>query len=271
MVLPGIREDMVEVGGFTVSRSVQDPGWRWSEHTKPLVGGEWCEARHVGVVISGSWGAELRDGTVLEFGPDDVYDVPPGHDGYTIGDEPCVLIEWMGMRALAGRHGEFQDRVLVTLLFVDVVGSTPELVRSGDAGWRERLAAHHAAARAELERFRGREVDAAGDGVFAVFDAPARALRCAAAVRDAAARNDLEVRVGVHAGEVVVAGDAVRGVTVHEAARIMALAAPGEILVSDTTRALAHGAGLRFEDRGVRELKGLPEPRRLYAYLETER
>src|SRR5438132_8565100 len=107
---------MGEIAGITVSRSVQAPGWRWSEHTKPLVGGELCEARHVGVVVSGSWGAVLRDGTVLEFGPDDVYDVPPGHDGYTIGDEQCVLIEWLGMRALAGSRSEFHDRVLTTLL-----------------------------------------------------------------------------------------------------------------------------------------------------------
>ena len=96
---------MVEIGGMTVSRTVQDPGWRWSEHVKPVVGGEWCEARHVGVVVSGNWGAILRDGTEIEFGPGDVYDIPPGHDGYTIGDEPCVLIEWMGMRALAGQRG----------------------------------------------------------------------------------------------------------------------------------------------------------------------
>jgi hypothetical protein len=87
---------------MTVARTVQDPGWRWSTDMQPLVGGEWCEARHFGVVISGRFGASLRDGTALEFGPLDVYDIPPGHDGYTIGEEAAVMIEWSGMRALAG-------------------------------------------------------------------------------------------------------------------------------------------------------------------------
>jgi len=269
IVFPGVTEDMVEIGGFTVSRTVQDPGWRWSEHMKHLVGGDLCEARHVGVVLSGSWGAVLRDGSVLEFGPDDVYDVPPGHDGYTIGDEPCVLIEWLGMRALAGSQGQFRDRVLATLLFTDVVESTAVLVSRGDAAWRELLSLHHHSVRVEIERFGGTEVDIAGDGVLATFDASVRAIRCAAAIRAGAAPNGLQIRAGIHAGEVVRAGDAVRGVAVHEAARIMALAAPGEILVSDMTRALVQGAGLEFEDRGLNELKGLPEPRRLFAYVES--
>jgi len=268
IAFPGITEDMVEIGGLTVSRSVSEPGWRWSEHMRPHVGGDWCEARHIGVVVSGSWGALLRDGTVLEFGPDDVYDVPPGHDGYTLGDQPCVLIEWSGMRALAGSSGEFHDRILATLLFTDIVESTAALVEAGDTAWRDALAIHHAAVRTELERFRGREIDIAGDGLLATFDAPARALRCAAAIRAGAAARGLEVRSGVHAGEVAAAGDQLRGIAVHEAARIMAFAGPGEILVSDTTRALAQGSGLEFEDRGTHELKGLPEPRRIFAYVE---
>ena len=153
IALPGITEDMVEIGGFTVSRAVTIPGWRWSEHTRPLVGGEWCEARHIGVVVSGSWAAELRDGSVLEFGPDDVYDVPPGHDGYTVGDEPCVLIEWSGMRALAGSYGEFHDRVLATLLFTDIVESTATILSGGDTAWRDLLAMHHGAMRAGSSGF----------------------------------------------------------------------------------------------------------------------
>ena len=267
--LPGISEHLLEIGGMTVCRTVQDPGWRWSEHVKPVVGGEWCEARHVGVVISGAWGAILRDGTELEFGPGDVYDMPPGHDGYTIGDEPCVLIEWMGMRALAGRLGEFHERALVTLLFTDIVESTATLLGAGDSAWHERLQMHYATVRVELERFRGREVNSTGDGMLAVFDAPARALRCASAIRRRAAREGLDIRAGVHAGEVVVAGSDVRGLAVHEAARIMSKAGAGEVLVSATTRALVQGTGLEFEDRGEHELKGLPEPRRLYAFLDT--
>ena len=260
---------MVEIGGMTVSRTVQEPGWRWSEHVKPVVGGEWCEARHVGVVVSGAWGAILRDGTEIEFGPGDLYDIPPGHDGYTIGDEPCVLIEWMGMRALAGQRGEFHERTLVTLLFTDIVESTTALLGAGDAAWHERLQMHYTTVRVELERFRGREVSSTGDGVLAVFDAPARALRCASAIRRRAVSEGLEIRAGVHAGEVVVAGTDVRGLAVHEAARIMSKAAPGEVLVSETTCALVQGTGLEFDDRGEHDLKGLPEPRRLFAFVEA--
>ncbi len=98
--LPGIDEAVVEVGGFTVAKVVQDPGWVWSRDMRPLIGGgEYCEARHVGLVVSGRWGATMRDGTTMEFGPDDVFDVPPGHDGYTIGDEACVIYEFSGVRS----------------------------------------------------------------------------------------------------------------------------------------------------------------------------
>ena len=121
---PGITEALVEVAGMTIARTVQEPGWRWSTDVRPLVGGEWCEARHIGVMLSGRQGFLLRDGRSLEFGPDDVFDVPPGHDGYTVGDEPAVMIEWSGMRAFAGTHGAFDDRVLATLLFTDLVDST---------------------------------------------------------------------------------------------------------------------------------------------------
>ena len=93
--LPGLSEEHVELGGYMVARSIQEPGWRYSRDMAPLAGGDpWCGDRHVGVVLSGRWGAVLRDGTTMEFGRDDVYDCPPGHDGYTIGDEPCVMIEW---------------------------------------------------------------------------------------------------------------------------------------------------------------------------------
>jgi class 3 adenylate cyclase len=264
---PGDHRDLVEIAGMTVARTVQDPGWRWSTDMQPLVGGEWCEARHIGVVISGRLGALMRDGTVLEFGPDDVYDIPPGHDGYTIGEEPAVMIEWSGMRALAGAQGEFHDRILVTLLFTDLVESTATLVRVGDVAWRELLAAHHQAARSEVERFRGRIVDTAGDGLLAVFDAPARALRCASAIRAAAMLQGLQVRAGIHAGEVATVGSDVRGVAVHEAARIMAAAAADEILVSETIPALVSGLGLIFADRGEQELKGFGS-RKLFAFSD---
>ncbi len=264
---PGIREDLVEIAGMTVARTVQDPGWRWSTDMRHLVGGEWCEARHIGVVISGRWGAVLRDGTVIEFGPDDVYDLPPGHDGYTIGDEPAVMIEWSGMRALAGGRAGLDDRVLAILLFTDLVESTTTLVQVGDLGWRDVITHHHQTARSEVERFRGRIVDTAGDGLLAIFDAPARALRCAVAIRDAATHHALQVRAAVHAGEVTTAGDDIRGLAVHEAARILAAAAPNEILVSETIPSLVSGLGLGFEERGTHELKGFGE-RTLLAFVD---
>lgn len=262
---PGIVEDLVDVAGMTVARTVQDPGWRWSTDLRPLVGGEWCEARHIGVVISGQVGFLFRDGRAVEYGPDDVYDVPPGHDGYTIGDEPAVMIEWFGMRALAGTRGGFEDRILATLLFVDIVESTTQASRVGDVAWRELLSLFHQAARSAIEQTRGRLVDTAGDGVFAVFDAPARALRCASAIRTAVGAQGLHVRAGVHAGEVATDSTDVRGVAVHEAARIMASAGPGEILVSETIPVLVSGLGLEFVDQGERDLKGIGS-RRLYAF-----
>ena len=262
----GVAEDIVEIGGFTIARTVQDPGWRWSS-TDPRSEGALCESHHVGVVLSGHWGAELRDGALLEWGPEDVFDCPPGHDGYTIGDEPCVMIEWGGVRTFVAPRSGFGDRFLAALLFTDLVDSTSMVARIGDVAWHELLSEHYRSAREELERAGGKEINTTGDGLFATFDAPARALRCAASIRDAAERQGLAIRAGVHVGEVTVSQDGVRGIAVHEASRVMAAAGAGEIFVSDIARALAAPAGLTFEDRGEQALKGIEGPRRLYVYL----
>jgi class 3 adenylate cyclase len=262
----GVAEDIVEIGGFTIARTVQDPGWRWSS-TDPRSEGALCESHHVGVVLSGRWGAELVDGTLLEWGPEDVFDCPPGHDGYTIGDEPCVMLEWGGVRTFIAPRSGFGDRFLAALLFTDLVDSTSMVARIGDVAWHELLSEHYRSAREELERAGGKEINTTGDGLFATFDAPARALRCAASIRDAAERQGLAIRAGVHVGEVTVSQDGVRGIAVHEASRVMGAAEAGEILVSDIARALAAPAGLTFEDRGEQALKGIEGPRRLYAYL----
>lgn len=264
---PLIRLRMVELGDLTVGELVSEPGWRWSEHVRPAVGGVWCQSRHVGFVISGSLGIDFPDGTRFEFGPGDVFDVPPGHDGYTIGDEPCVQVEWMGIRAWAGFPTGIHSRVLATLLFTDLVDSTAMAAELGDARWRELLSEHFGAVRLELERFGGREVKTTGDGILATFGGAARALYCAAAIRRLANREGLQIRAGVHVGEVELVGEDVRGVTVHEAARIMAAAGAGEILVSDMTRALAGAAGLAFEDRGTHSFKGLDGEWRLAAFV----
>lgn len=266
---PGIKARLVDLGDMTVGHIVTEVGWRWSTHVRPSVGGEWCQARHVGVILSGRLGIEMSDGTSVEFGPNEVFDVPPGHDGRTVGDEPCVQIEWAGLRAFAGFPTGIRSRVLQTLLFTDLVDSTQTAAQLGDARWRELLSGHFEAVRRELERFGGREVDTTGDGFFATFDGPARALHCAAAIRRAANRDGLRVRAGVHVGEVELVGANVRGVSVHETARIMASAAGDEILVSDLTRALAGASGLVFEDRGTHALRGLEGEWRLAAFVES--
>ena len=266
--MPGVEEDIVHVGEEIVARVVLHPGWRWSNDMRAIAGGRWCETHHVGVILSGRQGVVLRDGTVREYGPDDVYDIPPGHDGYTIGAEPCVGIEWSGARTWAGRDVRYLDRALVTLLVTDLVESTNLLARIGDVAWRELIGHHVARAREELAQFRGTEIDLAGDGLLATFDGPARAIRCATAIREAALADGLHIRAAVHVGEVEVVGDRIRGLAVHEAARILGAARPDDILVSQTTRDLASGAGLAFEDRGLHVLKGIPEERRLFAFLD---
>jgi class 3 adenylate cyclase len=264
---PKITARLVELGDLTIAMLVSEPGWRWSEHNRPKVGGEWCQARHVGVVLSGRIGIDFSDGTSAVFGPNDVFDIPPGHDGYTVGEEPCVQIEWAGIRAWAGFPTGVHSRVLRTLLFTDLVDSTPLAGRLGDARWRQLLSEHFEQARAELERFQGREVTTTGDGIVATFDGPARALHCAAAIRRRANADDLHIRAGVHVGEVELVGEDVRGVAMHETARIMAAADTDEILVSDLTRALAGATELRFEDRGSHTLKGLDGEWKLAAYV----
>ena len=265
--LPKLTARLVDIGEVTVSRTVSEPGWRWSEHVRPSVGGEWCQVRHVGVIVSGRLGILYPDGTEVVFGPDDVFEIPPGHDGYTVGDEPCVQIDWAGNRPFfASFLIGSRSRVLATLLFTDIVESTATAARLGDARWRELLSAHFESVRAELERYGGREVKTTGDGLLATFDGPGQALRCAAAIRKIANRDDLQVRAGVHVGEVEVVGDDIRGVAVHVAQRIMAAAGADEIVVSDLTRALASASGLAFEDRGTHTLKGLDGEWALAAY-----
>jgi pimeloyl-ACP methyl ester carboxylesterase len=157
------------------------------------------------------------------------------------------------------------DRVLATVLFTDIVGSTVRARELGDRRWRDLVDEHHAVVRRELDRFRGREIDTAGDGFFATFDGPARGIRCGRAIVDAVRRVGLDVRAGLHTGEVELAGDAVRGIAVHTGARVAGEAGAGEVLVSHTVKDLVAGSGIEFQDRGSRELKGIPGDWRLYA------
>ena len=163
------------------------------------------------------------------------------------------------------REASTSDRVLATVLFTDLVGSTERAAELGDRRWRDLLEQHHAAVRRELARFDGREADTAGDGFFATFDGPARAIRCARAVVDALRPLGLEVRAGLHTGEVEVLGGKVAGIAVNIGARVAGQAGTGEVLVSGTVRDLVAGSGLEFEDRGTADLKGIPGEWRLFA------
>jgi class 3 adenylate cyclase len=261
---PRISQSMVELGDLTVARTILEPGWRWSRDIRPSVGGDWCQARHVGTVLSGSFGVEFADGSRLELHPGDVYDIPPEHDGFTIGEAACTVIEWAGIRAFSGFRIGVSGRQLMTLLLTDVVDSTSTLRRVGDAAWRDLLSAHFEMARTQINAWRGREINTTGDGMLATFDGPAQALQCAISITERV--QDLQIRLGVHVGEVEAVGTDVRGAAVHEVARIMSEAEAGEILVSDTTRALA--AGFSFSDRGVHALKGIGD-KQLFALQGT--
>ena len=163
------------------------------------------------------------------------------------------------------RESPAPDRVLATVLFTDLVGSTARAAELGDARWRDELERHHAVVRLQLERFRGRELDTAGDGFLASFDGPARAIRCAEAIREAVHGLGLELRAGLHTGECEVVDSKLGGIAVHIGARVAGEAAAGEILASSTVRDLVAGSGIRFDDRGAFALKGVPGDWRLYA------
>ena len=159
------------------------------------------------------------------------------------------------------------DSVLATLLFTDLVDSTALAHKLGDHGWAELLERHHAAVRELLRRFRGTEIDTAGDGFFATFDGPARAIRCGCAIRDALRELDLGVRIGIHTGECALAGGKPSGIAVSTGARVAAVAETGEVFVSQTVRDLVAGSGLEFGERGEHELKGVPGTWRLYSVV----
>jgi class 3 adenylate cyclase len=264
----GVAANVVQVADAAISRNVFQPGAHCALGGRRLLGNhraeESCQAHHSGVVLEGWLHIEMDDGSVLDVGPNEVYDIPPGHDGWTTSEQPLLAINWSGVRSWLP-DPESGDRVLATLLFTDIVGSTERAVQMGDTAWRELLGRHFRDVRNVLDRYRGREVTTTGDGFLAVFDGAARAVRAAVAIRDGAQAIGIEVRTGIHTGEVEVAGDDVRGVAVHEAARIAAAASGGEILLSATTSQLAAGSGFAFEERGERALKGLDGPRLLFA------
>jgi len=262
--LPQARFDIVKLDEVTVGRSTFEPGWRWSTDLGPMVGTATCQIRHLGYTISGSLRAALDDGQTIDIGPNTVYEIPPGHDAWVLGEEPWVTIEWTSGRAFDLALDEQNERVIATVLFTDIVDSTATLAKIGDAAWRELLLNHNSRIREELNAFRGREIATTGDGFLAVFDSATRAVRCAAAMTRSTRALGLPIRVGVHTGEVEFVGRDARGVAVHAAARVMSLAGPDEVIVSSTTRDLLEGSGLVLEDAGSHELKGLSGSRQVY-------
>ncbi|HLX32089.1 MAG TPA: adenylate/guanylate cyclase domain-containing protein [Gaiellaceae bacterium] len=189
----------------------------------------------------------------------------PGNDHLIAAGDLDALADEIEEFVTGTRPVPEPDRVLATVLFTDIVDSTRHAVELGDRRWRELLRAHDAAVRRELDRFRGREVDTAGDGFLATFDGPARAVRCALSAGAAVRELGVDIRAGIHTGECELDGDKVRGIAVHTGARVAALAGAGEVLISQTVKDLTAGSGLEFADRGVHGLKGVPGEWRLYA------
>jgi class 3 adenylate cyclase len=182
---------------------------------------------------------------------------------YLTGDRDALLDE-VEEFLTGARHVHEPERVLATVLFADIVGSTERAAALGDHSWRELLEAFYAKARAVLQQYRGREINTSGDGFLATFDGPARAIRCAGAIRDTVRPLGLEVRCGLHTGECELVGNDIAGIAVHIGARVAGLAGPGEVLVSQTVRDLVAGSGLAFEERGAHTLKGVPNAWHLF-------
>ncbi len=260
-----VTSKTVSLGGVSLSHDTHEPGWRWTEHVRPVVGTEWCETHHVGYVLSGHMRVLMEDGTEFDLRPGDLMDIPAGHDGWVLGDQPCETLLWMGGRTWLSPLQTLKERVLVTLLFTDIVDSTRVARRLGDHRWTDLLDNHDQRMADAVDRYRGQVIKLTGDGVLAVFDGAARAIRCAVACQQVAKDLDLSIRAAVHTGEVELAGDEIHGLAIHQASRMMSQAEPGEVLVSDFTKVFAADSELQFEDKGKVELRGLGEPVRLHS------
>lgn len=254
---------MNRIGPLVVGRAQLQPGWRWSEDLAPIVGTPSCQVHHLQVLLSGRLGVRLDDGEEAEFGPNDTFEIPPGHDTWVIGDEPADLMDISGNVEDFGLPAT-TSRAVATLLMSDIVGSTASLARVGDLAWRQTLANHDRLVRAELWRAQGREITTTGDGFLAEFASAAAALDCALRMCKVVDAMGVQARLGVHTGEIERVGDDVRGLAVHTTARVMSMAGPSEVLTTTTTRLLSMSGTLAFESRGEHQLKGLPAPIELF-------
>lgn len=257
----------VRLAQTVVSRHVLQPGWRWEEHARPSVGTPSCELYHRGVVLSGRMGIRTDDGEEVVVGPNQVFDLPPGHVTWVEGDDELVMVDWAGGAGFDPQLGG-QARAMATIVFTDIVGSTARASDAGDASWRRTVAMHDDVVRSVLPEFGGREIETAGDSFLIAFDNVESAIRCGLTLVRALGAIQLPIRVGIHSGEVVMSADQIRGLAVHAAARIVDEAGAGEVLVSATTRDLAEGAtGLVFESRGRFRLRGLNREHELFSVV----
>ena len=255
---------VVRLDETVVGYGVYQPGWRWTHDMPAIAGTPTCGLHHVGYAVSGTLHVVSDSGQEMDVQPHSLYEIPPGHDAWVVGDEPFVTIDWTSARTWAVANDAMGDAEVVTILFTDIVESTAALVTMGDQAWRDGLARHHARMRDHLNEFHGREVKSTGDGLLAVFDRPVRAVRCAQAMVATSRALALPMRVGIHVGEVELAGDDARGLAIHTAARIMSLGDGDDITVSSTVRELLEGSGIALLDAGEHELKGLPGARRVF-------
>lgn len=258
----------IDLGAVAIGRAFLEPGWRWSTDIKPLVGTASCQIHHIQLVLAGRFAVRMDSGEEQVFGPATVIDIPPGHDAWVVGDEQVVLVDVAGNVAdfaLPASHA----RTVMTMLMTDIVDSTRMAAAIGDAAWKQRLAEHDRIVRHQLERFGGRVVKTTGDGFLAVFGSAEGALRAALAICGATPGVGIEIRAGVHTGEVEVLDGDLRGIAVHATARIMATAPARTLLTSAVSRALAVGSGLGFTSTGTHDLKGFDEPMELFEVQET--
>jgi class 3 adenylate cyclase len=259
--------NQVRLAQTVVSRHVLQPGWNWEEHARPSAGTPSCELHHRGVVLSGRMGIRTDDGEELVVGPNQVFDLPPGHVTWVEGEDELVMVDWAGGAGFDPQSGG-EARAMATILFTDIVDSTARASEAGDASWKRTVAMHDDVVRNVLPEFGGREIETAGDSFLVAFDNVESAIRCGLTLVPALAAIQLSIRVGIHSGEVVRSQDQVRGLAVHAAARIVDQAGSGEVLVSSTTRDLAEGAtGLTFESRGQFRLKGLNREYELFSVM----
>jgi len=261
---PNGRAEILHLDETAIGRGTYEPGWRWTTAMPAIAGTSTCQLHHLGYSISGVMHVLMDDGQEMDITGDSVYEIPAGHDAWVVGDTPWVTMEWTSARTFGIAAEGPGGRVLATVLFTDIVDSTATMQRVGDAAWRDLLLTHNRLLRDQLNAFRGREVATTGDGFLAVFDGATRAVRCGIAMARSARSVGLEIRVGIHTGEVEFVGENARGVAVHAAARVMSFAGPGEVLMSSTTNDLLEGSGLIPEDAGTHELKGLAGERRLF-------